>query len=508
MERRRFIAGVLALTGASAFNVPLLRASTSLRGQSLPADPWKWSATQTRSAIVARQISCREVVDAHLARYAVVNPVVNAIVDFAPEEAIASATLADQMLAQGFEPGRLFGVPMTVKDNTDLKGHRTVNGLASASAEAATDDSPVVRSLRSAGAIIIGKTNTPCLSSRWETDNSVYGRTVNPWSRERTPGGSSGGAAAALASGMGALAHGNDIGGSIRYPAYCCGVTGLRPSMGRTPMFNGSYRNDRSFCNQMFNVEGMLARNVEDLLLSLPAISEGDARDPAWNGVPSQTGLPGPQRVGIIMESPGLYVSQPVKDALTETARRLADRGFQVEEVTPPVIEEAVELWARMVFSELRAAWPGFSQIADEGARKANQFFLDLAPTLSIDDYVAGTAAVMAMRRRWSEFMERWPILIGPNSGDLPFMSGFDIVSADDTRHQIASQALMVTVNLLGLPSVAVPTAFVNAADAPNGLPTGVQVIARRFADEDALMVAEVIQTAFPQSTITDPVKG
>ncbi|QRM57048.1 amidase [Sinorhizobium sp. BG8] len=508
MDRRRFLAGALAFTSASAFSVPRLRASTNPLRQDLPADPWKWSATQTRSAVVAREISCREVVEAHLARYGTVNPVVNAIVDLAHEEAIASATLADEMLARGFEPGRLFGVPMTVKDNTDLKGHRTVNGLATASAEAAADDSPVIRSLRSAGAIIIGKTNTPCLSSRWETDNAVYGRTVNPWSRERTPGGSSGGAAAALATGMGALAHGNDIGGSIRYPAYCCGVTGLRPSMGRTPMFNGTYRADRSFCNQMFNVEGMLARNVADLMLSLPVISEGDARDPAWNGVPSQSGLPGSQRVGIIMESPGLYVSEPVKAALTETARRLADRGFLVEEVAPPVIEEAVELWAKMVFSELRAAWSGFSQIVDADARKANALFLELAPTLSIDDYVAGTAAVMAIRRRWSDFMNRWPILIGPNSGDLPFRSGFDIASVDDTRHQIASQALMVTVNLLGLPSVAVPTAFVDAADAPNGLPTGVQVIARRFADEDALAVAEVIQTAFPQSTLTDPIRN
>ena len=161
------------------------------------------------------------------------NPVINAVVRPLHESALAEATAADQALARGGPVGALHGVPITIKVNVDMAGSPTDNGVVAFKNAMATRDNPVVANLRRAGGIVIGRTNTPTFSMRWFTDNALHGATRNPWDARRTPGGSSGGAAAATASGIGAIAHGNDIAGSVRYPAYCCGLVGLRVSYGR-----------------------------------------------------------------------------------------------------------------------------------------------------------------------------------------------------------------------------------------------------------------------------------
>ena len=241
---------------------------------------WQWDAAATANAIRVRRISSCEATQAALARLQAVNPAINAVVDVLERTALDAADRADQMLARGDELGPLHGVPVTTKMNVDLAGRATTNGLVSMKDAIATADSAPVANLRHAGAIVIGRTNVPAFCYRWFTDNDLHGLTRNPWGRDLSPGGSSGGAGAALAAGIGAIAHGNDIAGSVRLPASACGVYGLRPTIGRVPSYNPSTRMEYPLCAQLGATEGILARSVRDLELGLRTLERRDHRDP------------------------------------------------------------------------------------------------------------------------------------------------------------------------------------------------------------------------------------
>ena len=222
---------------------------------------WRLGATEVARQVRARQVSAREVTTSVLARVAETNPRVNALAEVMAEESLAAADAADAALAADLKTGLLHGVPVTVKINVDTAGHATTDGLVAGRDLIARSDSPVVAALRREGAVIIGRSNAPAFSLRWFTDNDLHGRTLNPFDAAVTPGGSSGGAAVAVATGMGPIAHGNDYGGSIRYPAWACGVVGLRTTVGRVPSYKASAP-DRLVSNQMMSVQGPLTRTV------------------------------------------------------------------------------------------------------------------------------------------------------------------------------------------------------------------------------------------------------
>ncbi|MBX9702431.1 MAG: amidase, partial [Acetobacteraceae bacterium] len=249
------------------------------------ADLWRLPATDLAARIRAREISATDATRAALARMEAVNGRINAVIAPLPEQALATAAAVDAALAQGIDPGPLAGVPVTVKVNVDQAGQATTNGLRIQQDLVAEHDSPVVANLKRAGAVIIGRTNTPAFSLRWFTRNSLHGHTRNPRDPSITPGGSSGGAAAAVTAGIGALAHGTDIGGSIRYPAYACGVHGLRPTIGRIAAWNPSGP-ERAIGAQLMAVSGPIARSIADLRLGLAAMAQPDARDPWWTPAP------------------------------------------------------------------------------------------------------------------------------------------------------------------------------------------------------------------------------
>ena len=194
-------------------------------------DLWSLCARELAALIRQREVSARDATTSVLARIAEVNPRINALPEVMAEQALATADACDRMLAAGpstgFTPGPLHGVPVTIKVNVDTAGYATTDGIVAAKDNVAKTDSPLVAHLRAAGAVVVGRNNTPAFSLRWFTDNDLHGRTLNPFDPKVTPGGSSGGAAAAVATGMGPIAHGNDYGGSIRYPAWACGVVGL-----------------------------------------------------------------------------------------------------------------------------------------------------------------------------------------------------------------------------------------------------------------------------------------
>src|SRR5580692_9921446 len=246
---------------------------------------WRLSATDIAALIRSKKVSAKQAASAALARLDAVNPSINAVVDHRPKDVLAQAEAIDAAIARNQEVGPLAGVPVTVKVNIDQAGFATTNGLKLQRDVIAQSNSPVIDNLRKAGAVILGRTNCPAFSYRWFTTNLVHGDTKNPRDAGITPGGSSGGAGAAVAAGIGHIAHGTDIAGSIRYPAYACGVHGLRPTMGRIPAFNASLP-ERTIGGQIGAVSGPLARSIADLRLALVAMAARDVRDPWWVPAP------------------------------------------------------------------------------------------------------------------------------------------------------------------------------------------------------------------------------
>ncbi len=244
-------------------------------GSSLPTELWKWDAVDLACEIRRGAVSSTEVVKSCLDRLDRVDPKVNSVVVPTPEAALKAAEAADAAVARGDTFGALHGVPVTIKINVDQVGEASSDGVVAFRNNIATEDSPVVANLKSAGAVIIGRTNTPTFSFRAFTHNELHGHTMNPWSEAHTPGGSSGGAATSVAVGIAPIGHGNDISGSIRYPAYCTGVAGLRPSFGRVPAFQPSAKRERPLSGQLFSVQGPLARHIRDISLALEVMAKG-----------------------------------------------------------------------------------------------------------------------------------------------------------------------------------------------------------------------------------------
>ncbi len=462
---------------------------------------WRWPAHQLADAIRRGAVSAREATASALARVEAVNPTLNAIVDVLADEAFAAADAADAARSSGRALGVLHGVPVTVKVNVDLRGRATTNGVVAFKDLVATEDSPVVANLRRAGAVIIGRTNTPAFSVRWFTENDLHGRTLNPWSRGHTPGGSSGGASSAVAAGMGAIAHGNDLAGSVRYPAYCTGVAGLRPSFGRVPAFLPSATSERPLSMAMMSVQGPLARTVADLRLALEAMSAGDARDPWWVPAPL-TGppLPRPLRVALTVNCQGAPADPAVVAAVRQAGAWLAEAGYLVEEVEPPSLAEAHELWKLIANDEARLfMWSAIEQFGDEGVRRSFGWMLDDSPVLDHAAHLKAFAKRSTLVRRWQQFMERYPLVLGPVSGEPPFPWGWDVESAATMARVMRAQESQFAVPVLGLPAVSVPTGLAG------GLPMGVQLIGPRFREDLVLEAAEVIEARCPPMTPIDP---
>src|SRR5271154_2866164 len=289
-------------------------------------DLWRLSATELAGHIKSKKVSAKEAAEAGLARLDAVNPKINAVVDHRPDDVLKQAAAVDAAIARGEDLGLLAGVPVTVKVNIDQQGFATTNGLKLQRDAIATANSPVIDNLKKSGAVILGRTNCPAFSYRWFTTNLIHGNTKNPRDPSVTPGGSSGGAGAAVAAGIGHIAHGTDIAGSIRYPAYACGVHGLRPTVGRIAAFNPGLP-ERTIGPQISAVSGPLARTIQDLRISLAAMSARDPRDPWWVPAP----LEGPameKRAALCLTPDGLETVSEVKAALADAGKRLERAGW------------------------------------------------------------------------------------------------------------------------------------------------------------------------------------
>jgi len=455
------------------------------------SDLWALTATEMAVLIRQRDVSAREITESTLARIDHANPGCNAIVARCDDEALASADAIDRALSLGLDPGPMAGVPVTTKVNTDQKGFATTNGLRIQRDLIAAEDSPVVSNLRKAGAVIVGRTNTPAFSLRWFTRNALHGHTTNPRAPGITPGGSSGGASAAVAAGMGPVAHGTDIAGSIRYPAYACGIHGLRPSLGRVPAFNASGP-DRHIGAQLMAVSGPLARSIADLRLSLTAMAQPDLRDPWFVDAPMH-GPDLPRHAALCLAPDGMDVVAPVKDALRAAATRLSLAGWEVVECDTPPLREAMELQLIMWLSEMRrGAGQAVRDEADPDAERIYEYLQTITPDADLNMLMDTLQSRSRLMRTWRDFLSRYPVMLCPVSGELPFADLRDVASQADFEAIIAAQMPQIGLPFLGLPGLTVTNG------AAMGLPVGVQLVANQFREDLLLDAGELIGETVP----------
>jgi len=463
-------------------------------------DLWRMSALELAEAIRSRYVSSQEVIEAHLRRIEAVNPSVNAVTVVLAEQALEAAKAADRAVLAGADLPPFHGVPFTIKGNIDLAGTPTTQGLKALSGAYPKLDAPVVERLKAAGAIPIGRTNLPNFAIRWHTDSELWGATVNPWNPSRTPGASSGGEAVALATGMSPLGLGNDTLGSLRWPAQCCGICVLKPTLGRIPDATTAGVEDGPIGVQLAGVQGPMARRVADLRAAFEVLAGPGWRDP-WSVPAPLRGpdLPKPIRIALVIDPLGYGTTKQVQEGVWKAARVLEDAGYVVEEVEPPSIDVAARTLLDMLNTpDMRAGWQTMSHMMPADTRRFISAFYEVAGD---PDPVTVMQCFMirhALLRAWGEFQQAHPLIVAPIYTDIPFQAGTDL---DNGRvaETIRGMRMTLAVNALGLPAVAVPVGI------GDGLSQVVQVIGPRYREDLCLDAAAAIEDRLGIITPIDP---
>ena len=449
------------------------------------------SATEAAKRLRERSISATDLVQAHLDQVNSENPKTNAIVNVLETSLDQARDLDKNFRPADLDDKPLWGIPVTVKVNVDLDGAKNTNGLTVLKDQLCDADSPVVANLKASGAVIIGQTNTPEMSLRWFTSNPLHGTTYNPWNDTLTPGGSSGGAASAIASGMGLIAHGNDLGGSLRYPAYCCGVTSIKPSRGRIPAYNPSAKAERPPIAAAMSVQGPIARCVADLKLALPAMSEQYVEDIFWSPAHSQNAKPVKEcRIGY-SKFPFLNsdVDAEVQTAMDHAIAALQDRGATIIEIPFPNADQCAALWGDLLMTETETLLGDL--IRSETTPDFQRMFASYVSEyeqLDLREYLVSSGHFVSVQRDTAHFFADIDAYLMPTSLKVPFLNDQDFKQPETLSSILMAQRPLHIVNLLGLPSVALPTHI------KDNVPLGVQLIGARNNDYLVLDIAESIE--------------
>ncbi|MFA5774783.1 MAG: amidase [Ilumatobacteraceae bacterium] len=462
---------------------------------------WRLSALELARDIRSRRISSRDVVEAHLERIAQVNPTVNAVVRVLGEQALSDADAADAAIAKGDVLGPLHGVPITVKENIDMAGLPTTQGIPALAEAIPLLDAPVVERMRAAGAIPIGRTNLPDLGLRVHTDSTLYGRTKNPWKLDRTTGGSSGGEGAALATGMSPLGLGNDIGGSLRNPAHCCGIASIKPTIGVIPDAQMFPVEDIGWSAQLMLTQGVMGRRIADVRAGFEVVAGAHPRDPI--SVPARlTDLRTGEklRVAVLAEPPGGSTHPEIAAVVRRAGEALAAAGHHVVEATPPDYELACATWATQLNGELLLQWSLLEAVVGVDGMTFLRFAREIQEDVDMAAWANAQLARNGIGRRWSLWFQTYDVLLSPIWTQPPFTFNADIASVQGARDTLELLRPVLPGNLLGVPCVAVP------AGMAGGMPAGVQVIGARFTDLRCLAIAEQIEAECGLQTPIDPV--
>lgn len=461
---------------------------------------WPWTASDIAMATRNGTLSATEATEAAIARMEAANPTLSAVVESLADEARAEAAALDRSTAP---KGSLHGVPVTIKINVDQKGHATSNGVTAFKDVIAPEDAPVVRNLKAAGAVVIGRTNTPEFSFRADTDNPLFGRTHNPWGPHISAGGSSGGAGAAIMAGIGALAHGNDIGGSLRFPASANGAVTIKPGLGRVPAFNPSQTSERGLLAQSMSVQGLIARNASDLHLSMPVMIAPDTRDPfhvpmPWHG----PAFDAPIRVAVARDDFGFGMHPAVATALDNAALALSDAGYAIEDIEPPLAKEIGEVGYRTLLSEVRELLG--PDIRKYGSTEINAIFDEYYrqfPPYEGTEFLRMLAKRTYYARRWALFLNDYPLVLTPFLLKSFFSPGRDAEGAEGVQDALGCSHWSFIMNFLGLPAGNLPT---HIAETENGLsPIGVQIAGRRWREDLIVDAMQAIEARIPPACTT-----
>lgn len=436
-------------------------------------------------------------------RIAAVNSDVNAVTETLADEALAAADDADAVIARDEPTSPFHGVPFTVKESIDLAGSPTTHGVRALAEMIPPLDAPAVANLRAVGAIPFARTNAPDLALRWHTDNALHGPTRNPWDPARTPGGSSGGEAASLATGMTPLGVGSDLGGSLRWPSTCCGTTALRPTLGRIPVATALEPANAPLTMQLMAVQGPMARAALDLRIAFEIMSRPSDRDPWYTPMPfAGPTLPNPIRVAVATDPSGHGVDPAVADGVQRVAAVLADAGYDVEELPLPSVAQASDVWITLILAEIRMMWSLFETIVSDDARQFLAAALELREPLAREAYAVAFMERQGIARTWTQFQSDVPLVVGPVGTQLPFAVGADLGGAEDVDGLRRTLDLTLLCNCLGLPSVALP------AGTGHHLPLGAQIIGRRYREDLCLTAAWEVERALGTITPIDPRPG
>ena len=451
---------------------------------------WQLSAVEQAAGVKNRTFTATELVHSALGRIEQMNAQLNAIVDLLDESALTAAQAADAAVADCKALGPLHGVPVTVKVNVDTKGRATTNGMEIFKDTIAPDHSPVVLNLLKAGAILIGRTNTPEMSMRLTTDNPLHGLTRNPWDLQASPGGSSGGAASAGAAGFAAINHGNDIAGSLRYPATACGLSTIKPGLGRVPAYLPSAQAERGMLAQMMSVQGVICREVRDVRLGTEVLMQYDPRDP-WQ-VPmafsrEHDHLP---KVGISRHSYDYAIHPGILANLDRAASMLEAAGYEVEEIETPSMAEAARQWLLNTNFEMkRLLEPVFKAHGSDAINQIFEGYYQLQGMVDAEGYLLGIAARTALVREWNLLLHEYPLLLTPYLMRPGYPCDHD-ETFEGVKDLFDSSIYSYGVNYIGMPAGFVPV------DLVDGLPSGIQLIGQKWREDLILDAMQVIEDA------------
>ncbi|MCC2031139.1 amidase [Microbacterium allomyrinae] len=459
------------------------------------------SAGAIAAAVRSGETTALAVTEAHLARIARRNPTLNALTVVFDDRARRVAEEIDAALAAGDDPGPLAGVPVSVKENIDLMWSASTNGWRALADAVPERDAAVVRRIRAAGAVPIGRGNMPDFGMRWDTDNDLFGRTLNPWDATRSPGGSSGGDAVAVATGMSAIGLGNDFGGSLRLPAYAVGVCGLRPSQGRVPRAAVQGR-AVALTLQQFSVNGPLARSVDDIALALDAIAGWDVDDPVSIDAPRVRPGDVPRRIGVTHDPLAWGVDAEVAAGIDRAAAALSRAGWDVVDVEPPMLEEAAVLWRRLSCTDMLLTLDP-AVLGEPLGRSATRFLRDSTaaarPYETASEYAQAWGQRAAIAAEWRRLQVEVPLILGPVSTSRMSAPDDDLGGTAAADRAWRDLRLTVAVNFLGLPALALPAGL--AAD---GMPSGVQLIGPMFAEDVVLTAGRDIEAGVAPVALPD----
>jgi Asp-tRNA(Asn)/Glu-tRNA(Gln) amidotransferase A subunit family amidase len=462
------------------------------------ADLLTQSATSQLALIAAGSISAEELAAEHIRRIATLNPQLNALVDFDPELVLAQARALDASKAPR---GALHGLPFTIKASIAVVGHRCETGSLLNQGYRPAEDAETVKRLRRAGAVILGTTNCPEFLMAYETGNRLYGQTNNPWDLARTAGGSSGGESAAIAAGLSAGGLGSDGGGSVRIPAHFTGICALKPTPGRIP--SAGHLPECTGPFSLLGTIGPMARTLEDVDLLFRVVSGSLDTDPLGAPVPLRKISPETLRqmpIGYFEDDGIVPVTPETRQAVRDAARALESQGFRVEPFRPPSLEDARRLWYTL-FVRCGAMLLERSTLTRE-AELSPVFldFLEIAhtePPLSGDELLDTWCEVDRVRTRLLQEMRPYPVLLSPACSIPAFRHGeraWDVPAGPRTLPLAYLDAMRFAqwFNLLGSPAAVVPV-----GRSAEGLPIGVQVAGRPWADEQVLGISAALDQAF-----------